>query len=90
MDLHILHTLTGFAILLSILGKLIIHMYLDYLHQRSISLSSIVIAPFLYLGPYKSNVNREYQTLKYICNSFLVITCISLLLNVLFGVLLLY
>ena len=89
MNLHLLHTLSGSAILLSLLCKIILHFYLDYIHGRSIGLSSIVILPLLYLGPYNSQVNGEYKILKYICNSFLVFTYISLLLNIIIGVLIL-
>jgi len=87
MNLHDLHNLTGFAILLSLIAKFIIHYYLDYLHDRSLGLNSILLMPFHYFIPYKSKVNGEYNKLKYLCNFLLLLAIIALLLNVAFGVL---
>jgi hypothetical protein len=89
MDLHFLHTVSGLAIVLSLLCKVALHFYIDYAHQRNVSLSAILVNPLLYLDPYKSLVNPEYIKWKYLCNSFLWLTGISLLLNIIFGILIL-
>jgi hypothetical protein len=88
MNFHLLHNLSGFAILLSLLAKIIIHLYLDYYQGRNISLGSIIMMPLLYLKPYRYEVRAEYLNLKTICNTCLVIAGISLFLNIIFGVLL--
>ena len=87
MDLHFLHTLSGLAIVLSISCKVALHFYIDYAHQRKLSLSAILVMPLYYLLPYKSPVNMDYMKWKYLCNSFLWLTGISLLLNIIFGIL---
>jgi hypothetical protein len=87
MDLHFLHTVSGLAIILSLLCKVSLHFYIDYEHQRDVSLSTLLVMPLLYLRPYKSPVNADYIKWKYLCNSFLLLTGISLLLNIIFGIL---
>ncbi len=87
MNLHFLHTLSGCAIVFFVIGKITIHYYLDYLHGKSLGFSSIVITPLYYLLPYNFSVNIEYTTLKHLCNLSLVLTCISLFLNILLGIL---
>jgi hypothetical protein len=89
LNLHLLHTLSGIAIVIALLGKIFIHFYLDYVHGRTAGLNSILIMPLLYLRSYKSNVDSKYNKLKYLCNTFFVLACLSLLLNVVFGVLIL-
>ncbi|GEM_PF-2126239 len=88
MNFHLLHTITGFAIILSLVAKVITHYYIDYVHKRSLSLSSLFIMPLYYFRPYNSMVKREYEKLKNICNAFLVLAGLSLILNIVFGVLL--
>jgi hypothetical protein len=91
MDLHLLHTITGFGIILSLLCKVVIHLYLDYrLHKESISLYSILITPLVYLRPYRYDGNGPFKILVSICNSFLLLAGSSLLLNIIFGVLVLF
>ena len=88
MNYNLLHTITGFGIILSLIAKVITHYYIDYVHERGLSLSSLVIMPLYYFRPYNSEVNPEYKILKYICNSFLILAGLSLFLNIVFGVLL--
>jgi hypothetical protein len=87
MNFHFLHTLTGIALFISMILKVIIHYYLNYLNGRNLGLNSFLIMPTQYLIPFRENVSIENLTLKYLCNSFLVITCISLILNIIFGIL---
>jgi ABC-type glycerol-3-phosphate transport system permease component len=87
MIFHSFHTITGFVIVLSLTGKFIIHLYLDHLHNGGLGLNSILIMSLIYLKPYKSTVKSEFNYLRYLCNSFLIVACISLLLNVIFGLL---
>jgi hypothetical protein len=87
MNLQLLHTLSGFMIVLSLLSKVIVHYYLDDLHDRAISPGAILFSPFQYLLPYKPDVKNEYLKLKRLCNFFLALAAISLILNIIFGVL---
>ena len=87
MTLHFLHNLSGYAIILFLLGKVILHYSLDHLHDRSIGLSSILLMPRHYLSLYTKTVNSAYQILKYLCNVLLILTCISLAINIIVGLL---
>jgi len=87
MNFHFLHTLTGIVLFISLIFKVIIHYYLNYLNGRNLGLNSFLIMPTQYLIPFRENVSIENLTLKYLCNSFLVISCISLILNIIFGIL---
>ncbi len=87
MILHLLHTLSGYAIILFLISKIIIHYYLDHLQGRDLGLSSMLLMPLQYISLYKSNVNSEYSGLKYLCNLLLILTFISLIANVIFGLL---
>ena len=87
MNLHILHTISGIAIILFLLCKVVIHFYIDYLQGRGFSASSILVMPLVYLRPYISGVASRFTKLKYLCNAFLVLACLSLLLNIIVGVL---
>jgi len=80
MDLHFLHTVSGLAIVLSLLCKVALHYYIDYAHQRNVSLSALLVTPLVYLRLYKSPVNKDFIKWKYLCNSFLWLTGISLIL----------
>jgi hypothetical protein len=74
-------------IVLSLLSKIIIHYSLDHLHSRTITPAAIVLNPFQYIFPYKQDVKNEYLNLKHLCNFFLALAAISLILNIIFGVL---
>jgi hypothetical protein len=87
MNLHLLHTLTGFGIILSLLCKVVIHLYIDYSKEKYLNLNSILVMPLVYLLPYNSGLQGKYTKLKFVCNSFFVLACISLLLNIVFGIL---
>jgi hypothetical protein len=86
MNLQQLHTLSGFMIVLSLLSKIIVHYYLDHLHDRTISPMAIFLSPIQYLLPYKPDVKNEYLKLKRLCNFFLALAGISLILNIIVGV----
>ena len=88
MNYNLLHTITGFGIFLFLAAKVITHYYIDYVHKRSLNLSALFMVPLYYFRPYSSIVNPEYEKLKYLCNSFLVLAGLSLVLNIVFGVLL--
>ena len=87
MNLQLLHTISGFMIVLSLLSKIIVHYYLDHLHDRAISSATILLNPFQYFLPYKQDVKNEYVNLKRLCIFFLALAAISLILNIIFGVL---
>jgi len=86
MNLQQLHNLSGFMIVLSLLSKIIIHYSLDHLHNRTVSPTAILLTPFQYLLPYKPDVKNEYLNLKRLCNFFLALAAISLILNIFVGV----
>lgn len=87
MNFHFLHTLTGIVLFISLILKVILHYYLNYLNGKSLGFNSFLIMPTRYLIPFRENVSIENLTFKYLCNSFLVISCISLILNIIFGIL---
>jgi len=86
MNFHFLHNLTGIILLISLILKVIIHYYLNYLNGRSLGFNSFLIMPTRYLIPFRDEVSIENLTLKFLCNSLLVISCISLILNIIFGI----
>ena len=87
MTLRMLHTVTGILILSSFFGKILMHYYLEYLHDRTSGIDSILITPLQYLLPYRQHVNQEHLTLKHWCNFFFTIGIISLALNIIVGIL---
>jgi len=89
MNLHLLHNVSGIAIVVSLILKISIHYYLDQLHERNLGIESIFILPLQYIKPYKSTINDKFTTLKFLCNFFLVIFFASLFLNIIWGVLML-
>jgi len=90
MNLHLLHTLSGIAVLLSIFCKLIIHLYIDYLQEKNTNLYSILSSPFSYFLPCRFSGNCDYGKLNFLCNFFLLLTALSLILNICAGILILY
>jgi hypothetical protein len=87
MDIHFLHTVSGLAIVLSFLCKVALHFYIDSAHHRSAGLGGLLVMPLLYMRPYSSEVRADYLKWKYLCNSFLWLTVLSLVLNIIFGIL---
>ena len=87
MILRILHTVSGCIIVLSLIGKIIVHYYLDRLQEKNISPGSILLMPLHYLLPYRMNVKNEYRKLKHFCNFLLILAAIALFLNIIFGIL---
>ena len=59
MNLQLLHTISGFMIILSLLSKIIIHYYLDHLHDRAIGPVTILISPFQYVLHRLCDAPRE-------------------------------
>jgi len=87
MTLHILHTLSGYAILLFLTTKIIVHYYLDHLQGKNLGLGSMLLMPLQYISLYSSKVNSENIRLKLLCNFLLLLTFISLAANIIFGLL---
>ena len=87
MILHTLHTISGCFVVLAIIAKIIIHYYLDKLHQRSVGLASLVIIPLNYLKPYRSDVDSNHILLKKGCNFMLLLAGIFLFINLMLGLL---
>ena len=87
MILNVLHTLSGVLILLFFFAKVLMHYYLDYKRGYSINFTSILLTPSAYFLRYKANVAKNLVRLKILCNSFLALTILALILNIAFGVL---
>lgn len=87
MLLSVLHTISGCVIVLSLVGKVIIHYLLNRSRGAAAGLGSIVAMPLQYLLPYKHDVNSKYQPLKYCCNFLLLLAVVALIVNIIFGVL---
>jgi hypothetical protein len=85
MILHIFHTITGVAVVFLMVGKLIIHYYLDHLHQRDISFNTLLVMPLQYLRPYKFQVKKEGLKWRRICNLFLKLAILAFVLNIMIG-----
>jgi len=84
--LNLLHNLSGFLLFIAFVSKIIIHYYLDFLHQRKLGLMSLITMPLYYLKRYTNQVENRYVILKTICNLCLTFALISLVLNFIFGV----
>jgi len=87
MTLHFLHTLSGYAIIIFLISKIIIHYSLNHLQGRELGLSSILLMPIQYLSLYKATVYSNHQILKYLCNILLMLTYISFAINIIVGLL---
>lgn len=85
--LNLLHNLSGFLIIIAFVTKIVIHYYLDVLHQRNLGLMSLITLPLYYLKRYTNQVESRYATLKTICNLCLPIAIFSLGFNFIFGLL---
>jgi hypothetical protein len=89
MTLASLKTISGLLIVLFFSCKVIIHYYLDYKHNKSASFLYSLLTPLHYFQSYKTTVDFQFINLKSLCNLLLVLTFISLILNIIFGVTLL-
>jgi hypothetical protein len=90
MDIHLMHTITGVAIVLAFAGKIVLHYYLDYTNDRRFGISGLILTPGIYFKFYKGELSEEQTWLKGICNLLLLLFYISLILNFIFGVLIYY
>jgi succinate dehydrogenase/fumarate reductase cytochrome b subunit len=86
MTLNILKTLSGVLIIVFFFSKVIVHYYLDYKHNRSISFLYSLTSPLQYLQPYKAKVEAGFEKLQRLCNLLLALALIALLVNVILGV----
>lgn len=76
--------------LIGVLGftsKLLLHLYLDYNHGKSIDRGSAFFLPIDYILPYKNAVEERYSRAKAICNLSLIIGIIGLIANIILGML---
>ena len=83
--LNLLHNLSGFILIIALVNKIVIHYYLDFLHQRNLEMMLLIAMPIYYLKPYTNQVENRYASLKSICNLCLPIALISLELNFIIG-----
>jgi len=85
LSLHILHSITGAIIFLAMLGKIILHYYLNYLHQRNTNLASLYMMPLQYLQRYKQPILHQYFNLKWSCNFLFILALCALVANITIG-----
>jgi len=90
MLLQILHNLTGFLLIFSFVGKIILHYYLDHLHNRATGFVYSWLTPKPYFLPYKLPVENKYAQLKFLCNIFFTVAVISLLANLMVGLIIFF
>ena len=90
MLLQILHTLTGFLLFFSFAGKIFLQYYLDNLHNRAFGFIYSWLTPKQYFLPYKQAVESKYAQLKYLCNLFFKIAVVSLLVNLIVGLIIFF
>ncbi len=89
MNYHLFHNVTGIAIIISLLLKVIFHFYIEHLEGKTANVISIMMMPMQYLRPYTFPVGTDHIKWKYICNFFFVLACLSLILNLILGILIL-
>ena len=87
MILHTLHTVSAVVLVLAIIGKVVIHYYLDKSSGKTIHPASVLLSPLQYLRPYKDGGSIDHAVLKTLCNFLLLLAAISLLLNLVLGLL---
>lgn len=88
--LPLLHTISGWLIIIAFAAKILLHFWLDKQQQPSLGLIAILLVPNIYFGKYKAAVVAKYQTHKNICNFCWYITLIALLSNIAIGLVQLY
>lgn len=86
MILPLLHTITGVLILLCFAGKVMIHYYLDSVHNRAAGIGYILVNPLPYFLLYKSETEERFIKLRNVCNRLLSFTVINLILNIIVGI----
>ena len=77
----------GILIIITILGKLFIHLYLDYTRKNNMNLKSLlmggdILELFFW---YMETVDSKYIFLKKICNLLYVISILLLIIGVIHG-----
>jgi hypothetical protein len=85
--IHQLHTLSGILFLVSFGIKIPLHAYLDFKSGKKNTVQSIVFFPLTYLGLYQTQVDSKYQILKKSCTFLFCLGMISLVVNVIVGIL---
>ena len=86
MIVPVLHTISGCLIIIAIIAKISVHYYLDKQHGKSAGGASVIVTPLYYLQPYKATVGHNYRRLKKACNFLLWLALLSLLINIVCGV----
>ena len=86
LNLHTLHTITGIAILALLAGKIILHLWLDYRLGQRIGIAMLLLFFMRFFQSYKNEVPQALKPWKRICNIFLPLALIMLLLNFIIGI----
>lgn len=82
-----LHTLSGILFVASFAIKIPLHAYLDYKFGKKNTVQSIVFFPLTYLGLYQNQVDSKYLILKKSCTFLFCLGMISLVVNLIVGIL---
>jgi hypothetical protein len=82
-----LHTLSGILFVASFAIKIPLHAYLDFKIGKKNTVQSIVFFPLTYLGLYQNQVEKKYQFMKKACTILFCLGMISLVVNVIVGIL---
>jgi len=85
--LNQLHTISGIAILIALLDKIIMHYILDRKQGKVSGIASFLFAPGQYLWRYTAEVAPEYRGMKILCNMSWWLAVASLVANLIIGIL---
>ena len=85
--INTIHTVSGILLLITLITKIGLHIYLDKRIGISKSFYMFISAPFLFLNPYKKDVPERYSTIKIYTNISLLIFILSLIINIILGLL---
>ncbi len=84
--LSLIKTFSGIGFIIFILFKIVLHVYLDYVHQQIVSLAVYIYNPAVLFKRYRVPVLAESEPARLICNSFLYAFYLLLAVNFMTGI----
>ena len=88
-DLSIIKTVSGIGFIICMLGKIGLHIYLDYAYKKISSLTVYIYTPAVFFKKYRTPVSAESEPARLICNSLLYAFYLLLAVNFTAGMLML-
>ena len=88
-DLSIIKTVSGIGFIICMLGKIGLHIYLDYAGKKISSLTVYIYTPAVFFKKYRTPVSAESEPARLICNSLLYAFYLLLAVNFTAGMLML-